>query len=151
MGHGCEQYATTEQGAVATWPLRNTQALVEWQAGAAIGHAWQQYATTEQGAVATWPFRNTQALVEWYRNGQVATAPCSVVECCCSGANSARPRFQSSIPSPLCRLHSILRSHWLRDARPYQHNTFSQGALLRSVLEVEEQLQVTTIGRPFHI
>jgi hypothetical protein len=24
--------------------------------------------------------RNTQALVEWYRNGQVATASCSVVE-----------------------------------------------------------------------
>src|SRR6266404_4295408 len=37
--------------------------------------------TTEQEAVATWPFRNTQALVEWHRNGQVATASCSVVEC----------------------------------------------------------------------
>src|SRR6266566_8747 len=36
--------------------------------------------TTEQEAVATWPFRDTQALVEWHRNGQVATASCSVVE-----------------------------------------------------------------------
>src|SRR5260370_19984878 len=24
------QHSTTEQGAVATWPFRNTQALVEW-------------------------------------------------------------------------------------------------------------------------
>ncbi len=45
--------------------------------------------TTEQEAVATWPFRNTQALVEWHRNGQVATASCSVVEC--GIRNSDRP------------------------------------------------------------
>ncbi len=45
-----------------------------------MGHAWQHHSTTEQEAVATWPLRNTQPLLELYRNGQVATAPCSVVE-----------------------------------------------------------------------
>src|SRR6266404_9081966 len=68
--------------------------------------------TTEQEAVATWPFRNTQALVEWHRNGQVATASCSVVEFFIRMFNLGRcrlvmggPTAQNSVtelPPPFC-------------------------------------------------
>src|SRR6266850_3279021 len=75
-----DEEACRGRGCACALRTRRTADFIRWLV---LEHGTQYRilrSTMEQEAVATWPFRDTQALVEWYRNDQVATASCSVVE-----------------------------------------------------------------------
>src|SRR5258705_13667358 len=94
----CRIHSTTEQEAVATWPTRNIQPKSccviskeqdQFELERSLSLAHQPIAIRNSplnyrtGSGSDLAVSQTQSLVEWHRNGQVATASCSVVEYQC--------------------------------------------------------------------